>query len=267
MTTSQVNASYRWNTTGAADAYDAAAPVIHPYYMVVQDEVLAALRANGLRNGDEFLLVDLGGGSGRFVERFLERFPQASAVVVDQSEPFLALAERRLARFGARAKVVLSRLQDDWWSKLPGPPRAIVSMSAIHHLSPAEKRALYARCYEALVPGGVFVNGDEFRPESDVEYRQILEWWGEHMQSSIDAGRIPKSFQQTLDFWYDKNIRRFGEAKQSGDDCHETLAVQREYLRTSGSQSANVLWNADLWAVLKSHKSAFSTENLTSGQR
>ena len=50
-------------------------------------------------------LVDIGGGSGGLAERVLEQFAGAHVTVVDQSEPFLALAERRLARFAPRAAI------------------------------------------------------------------------------------------------------------------------------------------------------------------
>jgi len=90
---------YRWNQSQAAVDYDAAAPVIHPQYVAVQEGVLAALP---FAVEQAFRLVDMGGGSGRLVERVLEHFPRATAVVMDQSEPFLGVAQQRLARFGAR---------------------------------------------------------------------------------------------------------------------------------------------------------------------
>jgi len=150
--------TYRWNTSGAAEAYDAAAPAIHPYYAKVQDEILGLLPFKG---GTKFELIDLGGGSGRLAERVLTHFPGAKVMVVDQSEPFLALAERRLKRFGRRAEVLRHKLQDDWLSALHSAPNVIVSTSAIHHMEPREKQALYWQCYEALAPGGMFINGDE----------------------------------------------------------------------------------------------------------
>jgi tRNA (cmo5U34)-methyltransferase len=244
-------APYRWNTSAAAESYDRAALAIHPYYTTVQDQILAALP---FQRDASFLLVDLGGGSGRFVERFLERFPNASAAIVDQSEPFLAIAERRLARFGRRAKIVQSKLQDDWAKRLPAAPHTIVSMSAIHHLLPAEKRDLYARVYIALAPGGVFINGDEYRPESDAEFRAQLEQWAAHMQSAISEGRIPPEFQAIYDHWHNRNLTQFGQSKTSGDDCLETIAVQQQYLDSAGFVSTNIAWNAGLWGVLLSQK-------------
>src|SRR5438876_12322236 len=93
-------ASYRWNTSELAVGYDTAAAVIHPHYLANQDVILDLLPAN---LGPRALVVDLGGGSGRLMERILDRWPQVQGVVVDQSEPFLPLAECRLALFGQRA--------------------------------------------------------------------------------------------------------------------------------------------------------------------
>ena len=82
---------YRWNLAELAAGYDAAAPIVHPHYAEVQDQVLANLPFG---KDDEIRLLDLGGGSGRLVERFLDAFPNASAVVLDQSQPFLDLAQQ-----------------------------------------------------------------------------------------------------------------------------------------------------------------------------
>jgi tRNA (cmo5U34)-methyltransferase len=239
--------TYRWNTSEAAVAFDQAAEFIHPYYLVIQDQILDRLPFTA---DAAFLLVDLGGGSGRLVERVLERFSNARAMIIDQSEPFLAIAERRLRRFGTRAILLRRRLQEAWHVELPEAPQALLSMSAIHHLDALEKPALYSRCCEVLARGGIFINGDEYRPESDVEYRAKLEWWAADKQAKEERGLIPASFKPVFDAWYDRNIRRFGEPKQSGDDCHETIAVQLGYLRDAGFAQIETVWREKLWAVV-----------------
>lgn len=271
------HADYRWNSSAAAEAYDRAAPVIHPYYEVVQDEILKLLPFSAEQPFD---LVDLGGGSGRMAERVLERFAGARVTLVDQSLPFLALAERRLARFAPRVAFVECRLQD--WS-LGGVLRketgsrptiglvveaadreracplfqrvdVVVSTSAIHHLEPAEKRALYRACFDALAPGGMFINGDEFRPAEDAAFLALLEGWSAHMRAAIATGNIPASFANTFDQWHDRNVRRFGEPKKSGDDCLETLDAQVGYFRDIGFRDVECTWAAKLWAVLVGRK-------------
>jgi tRNA (cmo5U34)-methyltransferase len=87
---------YRWNTSAAAEAYDHSAPAIHPHYKAVQNAIIDHLP---FAQNESFIVVDLGGGSGRLLERMLERFAGAHAVLFDQSEPFLALAERRCDRW------------------------------------------------------------------------------------------------------------------------------------------------------------------------
>jgi tRNA (cmo5U34)-methyltransferase len=257
---------YRWNSTAFAEGYDQAAQIIHPRYLEIQDAILSLLALDGTAclpqasSGTGDVIVDLGGGSGRLVERILDRWP-VTAVVVDQSEPFLALAERRLARFGSRAICVLAKLQDRWMELLPAPPSAIVSMSAIHHLDPAEKQLLYRQCYDALLPGGVLLNGDEVRAEDDAEYRASLSAWADHMRSAMAGGTIPASFHPALEKWIDRNVTRFGEPKHSGDDCHETIRAQLGYFRDVGFSAVDCPWQQDVWAILRGSKGGGSRES------
>jgi SAM-dependent methyltransferase len=244
--------AYRWNTSAFAEGYDQAAEVIHPHYLEIQNAILTLLPPD-LRSRD--LVVDLGGGSGRLVERILNRWP-VTAVVIDQSEPFLALAERRLSVFGSRAICILARLQDRWLEQLPTRARCIVSMSAIHHLEPAEKQALYRQCCDALVAGGVLLNGDEVRAEEDDAYLGELQAWATHMRAAMSSGTIPESFHPAMKKWIDRNVARFGEPKRSGDDCHETIAAQLAYFKTAGFSAADCSWHRALWAVLRACRTA-----------
>jgi tRNA (cmo5U34)-methyltransferase len=241
--------NYRWNVPDYAVGYDESAASIHPHYLELQGQVLDLLGPTVEAKAGEFpLLSDLGGGSGRLMERCLDRFPVAKGIVIDQSEAFLALAERRLARFGDRAKVVQLRLQD--FGPTTNDQSAIVSMSAIHHLLPDEKRELYQRCYEALAPGGVFINADEVRPASDEEHLRELGAWWEHMQRGLASGQIVASMRPILEAWRERNIDRYAEPRKSGDDNHETAEAQLDYLRDAGFENVRVVWTKSLWAVM-----------------
>jgi SAM-dependent methyltransferase len=242
---------YRWNISEFAAGFDAAAEHIHPHYIELQDCVLDLLP---LRSDSEFLLVDAGGGSGRFVEKLLNRFGKARAIIVDQSAAFLALAERRLAAFGPRADCRLARLQDDWTAKLPQPPAAIASMSAIHHLEPAEKKDLYRRCFDSLESGGVFINADEVRPADDDEYLARCRAWVAHKKRAMAAGLIPESIHPALRGWEERNVVRFSEPRKSGDDCHETIEAQLGYLTDAGFRQADCPWQREMWAILRGVK-------------
>jgi tRNA (cmo5U34)-methyltransferase len=242
---------YRWNTSDFATGYDAAADKIHPHYLEIQNVILELLPPALDRGG---LVVDLGGGSGRLVEQILDARQAASAIVLDQSEPFLAIAERRLAKFGGRATCVFARLQNSWAQLLPSRATAVVSMSAIHHLEPLEKQSLYRQCFEALAPGGVLLNGDEVRAVDDPPYLAELESWANHMRRGMADGSIGDIFHPALHKWIDRNVTRFGGPKHSGDDCHETIEAQLDYFRSAGFTVADCPWQKGMWAVMRGVK-------------
>lgn len=244
-------AQYRWNQADLAEEFDRAAEYIMPHYLAEQNAILDLLDAAHATRG---LIVDAGGGSGRLAERILQRFPETRLLVVDQSTAFLEIAARRIARFGERGKVLEARLQHDWFASLEEPPIAIVSMSAIHHLEPAEKRDLYARCYAALAPGGVLLNGDEVRDENSAVYKQHMLDWSAWKNEQIAAGHLSDAMAENWRRWEERNIVNFDAPRKSGDDCHETVATQLEYYREAGFHTADSPWQVAMWAVLRGIK-------------
>ena len=242
---------YRWNAVTAATGYDEAAAVIHPRYQEIQDCILSQLPTNPTAS---FTLLDAGGGSGRLLERILKRYPHAHGINLDQSEAFLALAERRLHPFGSRVRCYLMRLQENWEASLQVRPHYIVSMSAIHHLDQSEKEQFYQRCFTAIEPEGMFINGDEVRPTDDQDYLARLRHWAEHMRQVMATGEVPVTMQLTLESWIQRNVNDFGTPKTSGDDCHETTAEQLQTLRKCGFTKTEQLWAQEMWAVFSGIK-------------
>ena len=107
-------------------------------------------------------VLDLGAGTGLLSAAVLAAFPDASIELLDGSEPMLAEAAQRLGN--AVSAVHLA----DMAAPLPdGPFDAVVSALAIHHLGDADKQRLFSRTFEALVPGGVFVNAEQVAGPTD----------------------------------------------------------------------------------------------------
>jgi SAM-dependent methyltransferase len=241
----------RWTQSELAAGYDAGAALIHPYYHELQDLLLRLLP---IAPEDDALLVDLGGGSGRLMERLLDGFPKARGLVVDVSAPAIELAVARLSRFGPRAKCVALRLQDTWQSQLDAAPAAIVSMSAIHHLDAAEKQDLYARCFRALRPGGVLLNADEVRAGDDATYLVHCKNWAARMRRLVDAGQVTPGMADALRKWETRNVTNWQAPRASGDDCHETIDAQLAYLSSAGFPRVDCPWKKEMWAVLRGVK-------------
>ena len=107
--------------------------------------------------------LDLGCGDGFLGAVLLERFPAASGVFIDFSEPMLEEARERLASFGSRCKIQAADLSlPDWQDALDGQSQFDVAISgfAIHHLTDERKRGLYSEVLDLLSPGAFFLNID-----------------------------------------------------------------------------------------------------------
>ena len=142
-----------------APRYDAQIREMVPRYEEIHDTLLALL---SLRPPERFL--DLGAGTGYTLRRVLETFPPTTAVGLDVSSEMLERARQRLD--GLESRVQLRR-SDIARPELEGTYDAIVSILAVHHLYPDEKRHLFSRIWEHIAPGGVFLLADYFRPAMD----------------------------------------------------------------------------------------------------
>ena len=228
-----------------------AAEHIHPYYTEIHKEILKLISFPRQHDISWWLML---GEVLPIIERFLTHFTQARAIIFDQSEAFLNLAQERLSPFQKRTNFFLGRLQEDWTGRLPEAPSAVVSMSAVHHLDSNEKPAFYQRCHDALLQGGVFINGDEVRAADDVEYLDQCKSWVAHMRKAMKSDLVPAVMHEALLQWESRNVRQFGKPRVSGDDCHETIAAQLGYLTTCGFITVDCPWQKGMWAIFHAVK-------------
>lgn len=143
-----------------APRYDAEIRRHVPRYDDLHDTVVSILSLRPPRR-----VLDLGSGTGTTALRVLEAFPDAHVTGIDVSAEMLGRAAQRLA--GHEGKFVLER-SDIAAPELSGEYDAIVSVLTVHHLWPAEKRALFERLRAHVAPGGTFVLADVFRPTHDL---------------------------------------------------------------------------------------------------
>ena len=244
----------RFSTMG--EVYDRMAPLLVPGYGDLQNE---ALLIPSLEATTKPVVVDLGAGSGRLLEKALEQFPKAECYWVDSSEDFLRVAKRRLARFGDSVTFVLSALEDRWEDHVQAPPNFIVSMSAIHHLESEEKRALYRRCYELLADGGWFVNIDEMKTVCAEAYEDSLRYWVAHVakaEASIseeDRGCY-EQWNHHFENWKRRNLENIHEPKTKGDDLHESFLDQLTWLQETGFRHVDLFVKYYLWCGIGGQK-------------
>jgi SAM-dependent methyltransferase len=180
---------------------------------------------------DEFRYLNLGAGGGHLDEVLLERFPGASATLVDTSLPMLTAAQQQLARFGDRVEYVQANLSTpDWTGAVSGPFDIAVSTIAIHNLrEPRRIRQLYTETYRLLGHGGMFLNLDYLRPA-----RRGFTALGPWVAKDADA-----------------HLNRSG-----GSDMPGTLMEQLGWLAEAGFGNVEVFWremNTALLCAVRDH--------------
>lgn len=112
-----------------------------------------------------FEFVDLGAGDGALAEVVLASFPRAHAILVDFSDDMMELGRRGLEAMapGRFEYVEWDMNVGPWPDRLDRRVHAIVSSSALHHLSNERKRWMFAEAFARLEPGGLFANYDLHR--------------------------------------------------------------------------------------------------------
>lgn len=126
----------------------------YPAMRPVQLDLLAV----GLprRNYADALVLDLGGGTGALAAAIAERFPGVTVEIWDTDPDMLAAARERCAEFCERVRYVERSFTDP----LPACD-AVAACIALHHVKDmGVKEGIYRNIFEALKPGGIFVNAD-----------------------------------------------------------------------------------------------------------
>ena len=107
-------------------------------------------------------ILDVGAGYGPVSMFILDRYPHATCIAQDGSEPMLNRARHLVAKYGERFKLHRSDLfEASWLPEQFGPFDAAVSSSCLHNLRDFKRiREIYGEICAHLKPGGAFLNAD-----------------------------------------------------------------------------------------------------------
>ncbi len=172
----------------AVDSYDAAIRRFIPGY-----EEMLAVAARQFAPVDPGLVIDLGAGTGALAEAILDSTNETAVELIDVDPEMLDQARTRLVRFGERARFT----EASFLEPLP-PCNGAAASLALHHIPTMDaKRALYRRVFEALEPGGIFVNADATMPAEPAARKATWRGWADHMVShGIEARRAFEHFEE-----------------------------------------------------------------------
>ena len=179
-------------------------------------------------------VLDLGAGTGLLSAMLVERLPQAHVHLVDLADGMLNQARRRLAGRSASFAVA-----DYATAPLGGPWQLVVSALSIHHLEDADKRALFRRIHEALVPGGLFINAEQvLAPTSALQARDDALW----REQAASLGAEPEEIAAA-------------QERMRYDRC-ATLEAQLAWLREAGFNDVDCAFKQWRFAVYSATRPA-----------
>lgn len=209
------------------DEYDA---LIRSFVPTYEAMLRAAAEVVGELDVERPAIVDLGIGTGALAEACLGVRPKARLTGIDADPGMLAAARNRLAVYA-----VVELVEADFLDVALPPSDAIVSSLALHHVAdPAAKRALYARCHDALGPGGVLVTADRFRASDGQTDAAETEAWLAHLERAFTRAEA----EAHLEAW-------------AREDTYFPLDDEIEWLRDAGL-APQVHWHVDGFAVVAS---------------
>lgn len=123
-------------------------------------------------------IMDLGCGNGFLAEILLKSYPEASAILIDHSEPMIEKARIHMNDYIDRCEIIHGDFSHSIKQyALPGTVDCVVSGFAIHHLPNEKKKELYEEIYDVLAPGGIFINIEHTAsatPEIETMYDELF---------------------------------------------------------------------------------------------
>jgi tRNA (cmo5U34)-methyltransferase len=184
--------------------------------------------------GNRPAILDIGAGTGLLADLLLTRYPFASLSLLDFSEPMLEKARERFSGRNHVRYIVADYSSAD----LVGTYDLVCSALSIHHLSREDKERLYGQIFDALNPGGVFVNADQVLGKSPRIQKRFMEYWDDFVRDG------PLSREEAVE------IRR----RRDTFDRNEYLDVQIGWLRDCGFSDVDVVYKNRMFVVFTGRK-------------
>jgi ubiquinone/menaquinone biosynthesis C-methylase UbiE len=183
-----------WLTRESAQRYDTQVEVLfHGTANATRRQALLPLHeVFAGRDQRRLRLLDVGCGTGRFLDFAKQKWPRLPALGVDMSEAYVGEARRHLKRWGWTDCLVGKG------EALPLPDAsqdAVTSIFMFHELPPQVRRAVFAEMARVLKRGGRLVLLDSLQLGDEPDYDGMLELFPQNYHEPYYAGYIRVDFR------------------------------------------------------------------------
>lgn len=163
-----------WMTDESAELYDTQVEVLfNGSANAIRRQALPQLHeVFAGRDQRKQRLIDIGCGTGRFLDSVKQIWPRLPVVGIDMSEAYVKYAKGHLKRW-SQIKLSVGKAE-----ALPIPDQsqdALTSIFVFHELPPKVRRIVFRECARVLKPGGRFVLVDSLQHGDQPDYDGLLE--------------------------------------------------------------------------------------------
>jgi ubiquinone/menaquinone biosynthesis C-methylase UbiE len=182
-----------WMTDDSAELYDTQVEILfNGSANAIRRQALPQLReVFAGRDQRKLSLLDIGCGTGRFLDTLKQVWPRLSLLGIDLSEPYIKYAKRHLRR---RWRTHLGVANAE---ALPVPDAsqdALTSIFMFHELPPKVRRVVFGECARVLKPGGRFVLIDSLQLGDRPDYDGLLELFPQNYHEPYYRGYLSEDF-------------------------------------------------------------------------
>ena len=156
----------------SAEEYDEEIRRTLPHYDEFFSRIRTAVRAHFGDTPVDWL--DIGCGTGRVAAEVLQTLPVRSFTFADASRQMLDIAESRFQNAPVPVRFLQSRAENPFGQNAYD---VVTSVLVNHYLDGEERTAAYARAYDALRAGGLYLFFENYDPETAEERARLRAEW------------------------------------------------------------------------------------------
>jgi len=182
-----------WMTDDSAERYDTQVEVLFKGTAnATRRQALPQLReVFAGRDQRKLKLLDLGCGTGRFLDSVKQVWPRLPTIGLDLSEAYVRHAKRQLKRW-SRMRFIVGKAE-----AIPLPNNsqdAVTSIFLFHELPPKIRRKALSECTRVLKPGGRLVLIDSLQRGDRPDYEGMLELFPQSYHEPYYESYISEDF-------------------------------------------------------------------------